>query len=187
MKAGVFYVSPSVSLRLLLLLPVLLLAFAGFVLVIAALGAAGTAWEVRYPDRLPVLAGFLAATPSLLFAAVASVALWRRTGKRVRIERRGLVLGSVPVLLAAVLLLVYAASIDNPEHYKGQFNSFTQQWDPKFHPSAYVVMILGVSTTFPMGALAVLARLLYMDAIAPARLDRPEGFDPVGILLSERR
>jgi hypothetical protein len=37
-----------------------------------------------------------------------------------------------------------------------------------------------------MGALAFLAKYLYIDAIEPGQLDRPEGRDPIGSIMSGR-
>jgi hypothetical protein len=156
-------------------------------LAITALGASGAAVEVRYPDAVPVYAGLLAGTPSGLFALGAGYTVWRQTARRVRIDPQGLFWGAVPLLLAIALVLTYATYVGDPEHYKGYFNEFRQEWVPRFKPLPYLALIVGVATFIPMGALGALTKLLYIDAIRPAKLDQPEGFDPIGVMLRTQR
>jgi len=181
MKA--IYISCGLPLRLLLVSPFACLLAASFILYVAAVFAYGAGALVRYPDSLPVLAGFIAATPSAMFALVAGRIVWQKSSRRLRLDTRGLAWGLVPIVLAIALLLIYALSVGDPAHYKGQFNLFTQQWDPRFEAAAYIWLIVGVSAVIPMGGFGVATKLLYLDAIQTAKLDQPEGYDPVGIML----
>ena len=170
--------------RILLLAPFIVLVVAGLVLIVAALGAAGAAAEVRYPDNLPVYAGLVAAAPALVFGVVACLIVWARTFGPFEVKPLRLVGGLAAILAAAAMIAAYAFIVGDPEHYKGEFDNLTQQWEPRV-PTAgsYLTLVLGVATFFPMGALAVMAKYLYIDAIQQAKLDRPEGFDPIGIML----
>ena len=174
-------------LRLLLSLPFILLVGSSVVLAIAALSASGAAEEVRYPDNLPVFAGLLAATPSAIFGVAAIIMVWNRTAARFQVRATRLLFGLVAIAAAVAMLLAYTVIVGDPGHYKGEFNNVTQEWDPRVPTSgSYVALIAGVSTFFPMGALAFMAKYLYIDAIEPGQLDRPEGRDPIGTIMSGR-
>jgi hypothetical protein len=178
------YAGSPRNLRVLLLAPFALLIVAAFVLMVAAFSASGAAAEVRYPDNLPVYAGLLAAVPALVFGVVASFLIWTRTFGSFEVKPLRLLIGLVAILAAAAMVFAYTFIVGDPEHYKGEFDVLTQQWEPRV-PTAgsYLSLVLGVATFFPMGALAVTAKYLYIDAIQPAKLDRPEGYDPIGIML----
>jgi hypothetical protein len=174
-------------LRLILLLPFIVLVGSSAVLAIAALLASGAAEEVRYPDNLPVYAGLLAAMPSTIFGLAAITVVWKRTADRFQVRTTRLLFGLIVVASAVAMLLAYAFIVGDPDHYKGDFNNAAQEWDPRV-PTAgsYLALIAGVATFFPMGALAFLAKYLYIDAIEPGQLDRPEGRDPIGSIMSGR-
>ena len=175
------------SLRLLLTVPFVLLAGASLVLGVAAFLASGAAEEVRYGDNVPVYAGMLAAAPAAVFGAVAGTSIWTRTFQPFQVRPARLLGGLAAIGLAIAMLLAYALIVGDPEHYKGNFNNVTQQWDPRVPTSgSYLALIAGVATTFPMGALGVIAKLLYLDAIEPAKLDRPQGIDPIGTIMRGR-
>ena len=167
--------------------PCIVLVLSSLTLVVAALGASGAASIVRYPDNLPVYAGLLAAAPPALFGLVATWAIWLRTFKPFQLRTLRMLLGFPAILAAIVLVFAYAFIVDDPDHYKGQFNNAAQEWDPRVpNPGSYIALIVGVATLFPMGALGVTAKYLYVDGIEGGRLDAPEGYDPIGIMLRDR-
>ena len=174
-------------LRRLLAAPFVLLVATAILLGVRSLFAGGAADELGYPHNLPVAAGLLAAAPAIAFGVFAAAAVWTTTDGAFRIQTPRLWAGLLSIAAGSGLLLAYVFIVGNPEHYKGAFNPVTQQWDPAFDSyGQYLFTVLGVATTFPLGALAVVAKYFYVDSIQPAKLDEPEGIDPIGEIMGRR-
>ena len=171
--------------RLGLMAPLAVLLISSLALFVIGLGASGAAEVVRYPDMTPVLGATLASVPAIVFAAWGSLRLWQLTYRPYRIRIRHFGIGVAAIASAIAMIAAYAALVGDPEHYKGEFNPVTQEWDPRVESATtYLFLIFGVATTFPMGVLGAVAKLFYVDAIEPAKLERPEGLDPMGEIMA---
>ncbi len=171
--------------RALILLPLVVLLASSLVLAIAGIAASGAASVVRYPDNVPVYAGLFAAVPSMLFGLVALAIVWKRTSRPFAVRVPKVVGGLVGILAVVAMLLAYAVLVGDPDHYKGQFNNATQEWEPSFDTyRQYLAAIFGVATTVPMGVLGIIIKIFYIDSIQVPQLDQPEGLDPIGSIMS---
>jgi hypothetical protein len=179
----VYVVGVSQKLRVALVSPFLFSMAACLLLMAVALTAFGAGDEVGYPAWAPPAGAYLYAVPVFPGSAVFAAAVWGRTFRDFRLQRWRALAGLMAILVVIAITIAYAALINEPDSYRGQFDERTQRWEPNLTLESFLSFSLLMAVFFPCGGLAVIIKVLYLDAIQAVGRALPEGVDPIGEIL----
>jgi len=176
----------NVPVRILLTVPFAALVVSGGALVAASINSLGVANDVGYGEWVPMAGGVILALPLLAGGLFWGARVWQRISRPYRLYLTRLLPAWGFILAVAGLGVAYILTIDNPETYQGNFNTLTQRYEPNLTVESFYILSVGLSA-FLLGALYLAMRFLYLTGVERQGLSVPEGVDPIGSLINERR